>query len=99
MDVFPIMGKKRTVIPRRKPPDAEASAASVQGDLFQAAAEASGTQIHIRRGVALCQLLLVCGPGQGQDGSGQGFGLGLVHAHQNEFAVRRQQSAEGDEIN
>ena len=35
------MAKKRTVIPRRKPPDAEARAASVQGDLFQAAAEAS----------------------------------------------------------
>ena len=34
------MAKKRTVIPRRKPHDAEARAASVQGDLFQAAAEA-----------------------------------------------------------
>ena len=35
------MPRKRTAIPRRKPPDSEARAASVQGDLFQAAAEAS----------------------------------------------------------
>ncbi len=33
------MAKKRTVIPRRKPPDAEARAASVQGDLFQLVAQ------------------------------------------------------------
>ena len=35
------MPRKRTAIPRREPPDAEARAASVQGDLFQAVAEAS----------------------------------------------------------
>ncbi len=33
------MAKKRTVIPRRKPPDAEAHVVSVQGDLFQLAAQ------------------------------------------------------------
>ena len=58
----------------------------------------AGTHIQVRRSVALCQLLLVCRPGQGQDGPGQGFGLGPVNAHQNELAVRRQQSAEGHEI-